>query len=240
MLFERDKNTIDVVWRLVFGIILLTTSSTVLSRTASPEISLNPGSPPIATSTPESVTQAFGAIPEDLAGLWLMVTHAQVAPDRVRNNFHFYRIRHWGNRWTFQRLEKPNNLQSLAPFVAAQDDPRPFWPTEGQLRKVRADRARLAALTAYPEVATFQVVHLRTAEEIPSQPPPPPAAAGAKLVIEFLERTERTSTLSAVSFYVKKIQKDQMEGDIHGLTLVAGMGVVPVITPGKFVMYRIE
>jgi hypothetical protein len=81
---------------------------------------------------------------------------------------------------------------------------------------------------------------LRNGENIPPQPPPPPAAAGAKLVIEFLEETPSNTTLSAISFYVKTIQQDQMEGDIHALTLVAGLGVVPVVTPGKFIMYRIE
>ncbi len=229
---------------LIFALILPLASGLGQQQTATPEIDRSPGSTavatPVRTPSPESVTQAFGAIPEDLAGLWLMVTQAQVAPNKVRNNFQFYRIQHVENRWTFQRLEKPKHIESLAPLIAAQAESTPFWPTERQLKKLRADREQLVTLPAYPESATFQVVHLRSKEEIPSQPPPPPAAAGAKLAIEFLERTESSTSLSAVSFYVKKMEKDRMEGDIHALTLVAGMGVVPIITPGKFVMYRIE
>lgn len=220
--------------------LLVSASAVATAETPSPEAFPSPSSHSTPTPSSDSVTQAFGEIPERLEGLWLMVTHAKVGPDKIRNNFQLYRIRHAGDRWSFQRLEKPKHLNSFAPFIAAQDMSSAFLPSRQQIDKVKADRELLAALPAYPESATFQVVHLRTAAEIPSHPPPPPAAAGAKLVIEFLERTGSSSTLSAVSFYVKKIAPDRMEGDIHALTLLAGLGVVPVVTPGKFVMYRIE
>lgn len=193
------------------------------------------GAPP---ATPqESVTQTFGAIPEELAGLWLMVTNAKLSQGKVRNNFQLYRIRHLGNRWTFQRAEKSSDVPSLAPFVDAEKQTQPFRPSKQQIAKVRSDHRRLAALPLHPEASTFQVVHIRTAEEIPADPPPPPAAAGAKLAIEFLERLPTNGALSAVSFYVKKFSRDEMEGHIHALTLV---GLASAVTQGEFFMYRIE
>jgi hypothetical protein len=193
------------------------------------------GAPP-ATSQ-ESVTQTFGAIPEELAGLWLMVTNAKLSQGKVRNNFQLYRIRHLGNRWTFQRAEKSSDVPSLAPFVDAEKQTQPFRPSKQQIAKVRSDHRRLAALPLHPEASTFQVVHIRTAEEIPADPPPPPAAAGAKLAIEFLERLPTNGALSAVSFYVKKFSRDELEGHIHALTLV---GLASAVTQGEFFMYRIE
>ncbi|MCX8071091.1 MAG: hypothetical protein N3C12_01385 [Candidatus Binatia bacterium] len=213
---------------------------TVTPEARTPEASPSPEAQASKTPAAESVTQAFGEIPESLAGLWLMVTQAQVGPGKVRNNFHLYRIRHEGSQWRFQRLQKPEHLECFEPLVAAERDPSPFRPSSRQLAKVKAEREQLAALPALPEASTFQVVHIRSGDAILPQPPPPPAAAGTKLAIEFLEQTSSPNTLSAVSFYVKKLDRDQMEGDIHALTLVAGMGVVPIVTPGKFLMFRIE
>jgi hypothetical protein len=192
---------------------------------------------PTAMLTPASVTQSFGKLPDSLAGTWFL-SIATPSRQGLIINWNIYRIARRGDGWSVQRYDKAHPSPVDAAFTDAKQRGVAFEPSPTLLKAMRAMVPQLKLL---PEAETFQVVALRSADQLPADPPPPPAAKGAKFSLEILDRTRQASLISAVSFYGKDVQADQITGDSHAITIAAaGLSVVPMELSGRFRMDRLE
>lgn len=207
-------------------------SPTSTGLMASPSPGAHRSSP---TAAPSNVTQSFGALPEGLVGVWLVVVNTS-ASNRIVTSWQVYRISREDGVWTLERAVKA----PLPIDEAFADARRKHVAFEPSVKQIKAVKQAVQKLTYQPQTQSFATVVLRSSDQIPKEPPPPKVAAGAKFSIEILDRTKGTS-ISSIGLYAKETTPALITGDTHSFNLTAaGFTVVPIELDGRFRMYRLQ
>jgi hypothetical protein len=196
---------------------------------------------------PTSATEVLGTPSLDLRGVWLVVSHGNIAPGRVRNTIEMYDIesddgglkvdlvlRELPKPWK-DALEVAN--KQLEEWSPSKEQVAELARTLDQLPPIDPKRyTRHAAKVVAPD-------HYADAE-IEGALPTDGSLVALKIQHAFRPRAANENEAQLMSddalFVVSKAEPTQLEGDHVRMMLAAGFLPIPVKLQGPFVMYRLR
>lgn len=229
----------SLTWLLIAG--SLTAPYTAAMAIEPPPANVRKAAPhhPAAKPTvgPTEVTEAYGDVPQSLAGTWLVVASGKVT-ERYLNGWHAYRITHQGATWQVNELRGPPTALLEKELDAANAQGAAYTPSAAVLA---ATKDLLPTLKQPPVGFRAVKIALRTPDHFIKGNTDDPRLEWAKLVIELTGQGENI-VASGQTYYVKDITADRLAGDVVTVNLIAAYGgtLVPIHVEGPFTMFRIK
>jgi hypothetical protein len=196
---------------------------------------------------PTSSTEVLGTPSVDLRGVWLVVSHGNIAPGRVRNTVDLYDIESDGGGLkvdlVLRELPKPwkdalevSNKQ-LEEWGPSKEQVAELARTLDSLPPIDPNRyTRHAAKVVAPD-------HYADAD-IEGALPTDGSLVALKMQHAFRPRPANQNEAQLMSddvvFVVNKAEPTQLEGEHVRMMLAAGFLPIPVKLEGPFVMYRLR
>jgi len=195
-----------------------------------------PQQPPLA--------DAYGSIPETLAGTWLVVTNLKLpvatadSPDVYNNSVKVLRISRDEEHWRVDELTLANaNPLSQALSKANQAGSRFVLSDD-----VREDTAREAGSLAVEPPHVDRIV-IYTPGQLPTsrKRARPTEAEDFRFALGFLEKGEHVA-VAGTTYEAREVSDKQIAGlvKIASISTPGGPIVVPFVMTGPFTMYRLQ